>query len=444
MQWETPGVVCARHALTAEGWQQDVAIRISGGVITAIEPAPAGAKAFDLLLPGMANVHSHAFQRAMVGLTEFASAEGKDNFWSWREVMYHFLETLTPEDVERVARQFYIELLEQGYTAVGEFHYLHNDSKGRPYADPAELSHRIIAAATAAGIHLTHLPVMYETANFGGIPAQEGQRRFVHTADSYLKLLESLQKNYRDTADVSLGVAPHSLRAVTPETLKKIFEALPGLGLAAAPRHIHAAEQEKEVADCLAWSGRRPVQWLLETQAVDSHWCLIHATHMTPQETAGLAASGAVAGLCPTTEANLGDGIFPAEAYAQDGGRMAIGSDSNVCTSPWEELRLMEYAQRLTLKKRNVLAGAYGASVGRSLFERAARGGAQALALPAGQIAVGLRADLVAVAQNSPWLVDKSGDAILNTLIFGSPPAVTDVFVSGRHVVREGRHVARG
>lgn len=441
MQWETPGVVCARHALTAEGWRQDVAIRIGGGAVTAIGPAPAGAAMFDVLLPGMANVHSHAFQRAMAGLTEFASAEGRDNFWNWREVMYHFLEILTPEDVERVARQFYIELLKQGYTAVGEFHYLHNDSKGHPYADPAELSHRIIAAAAASGIHLTHLPVMYETANFGGIPAHEGQRRFALTPGSYLRLLESLQKHYRDTPGLSLGIAPHSLRAVTPETLAHLHSALPGLGLAGCPIHIHAAEQEKEVADCLSWSGKRPVEWLLAAQPVDKSWCVIHATHMTPQETAGLAASGAVAGLCPTTEANLGDGIFPAEAYARAGGRIAIGSDSNVCTSPWEELRLMEYAQRLTLKKRNVLTGPYGAAVGRNLFERAARGGAQALGLNAGRIAIGARADLVALAMDTPWLVDKTADALLNTVIFGSPPRVTDVFVAGRQVVAQGRHM---
>lgn len=438
MQWERPKTVFARKALTGQGWEQDVCISIDNDVIIHIEKSavPAGVPSFDLVLPGMANVHSHAFQRAMVGLTEQASSSGKDNFWSWREVMYKFLDQLTPEHVEIIARAFYIDCLKHGYTAVGEFHYLHNDISGKSYASPTELSDRVIAAAIATGIHIAHLPVMYETSNFGGIPANDGQKRFVHTADSFMSLLEMLRKKYEKTEGVSFGVAPHSLRAVTPETLQRIIAGLPK----DFPIHIHAAEQEKEVADSLAASGKRPVEWLLDNHDINKRWCLVHATHMTPAETVRLAKSGAVVGLCPTTEGNLGDGIFPGEAYFKAGGNIAIGSDSNVCVSPWEELRMMEYAQRLSFKKRNVLCDEATPSVGRSLFTRAAKSGAQALAFNSGQIAAGYRADFIAVSTENALLAGKKDDAILDTLIFAVPPLITDVFVAGKRVVKNGVH----
>ncbi len=444
MQWKRYTSLFARKALTAHGWQRDVEIRIdpqgfiSG--ITAHASLSRETPAFDLLLPGMANVHSHAFQRAMAGLTEFSSGSGRDNFWSWREVMYRFTRTLTPEHMEIIARAFYIELLKCGYTSVGEFHYIHNDAEGKPYAAITELSDRIIAGAQAAGIYLTHLPVMYETGNFGGSAPNEGQKRFLHRVDSYLGLLETLQKRYSASPDMTFGIAPHSLRAVTPGTLSTILTALPGLGLKDCPIHMHVAEQEKEVADCLAWSGQRPVEWLMKHYDVDTRWCLIHATHMTESETKAVAASMATVGLCPSTEANLGDGIFPAERYLQAGGCLGIGSDSNVCISPWEELRLMEYAQRLSTRRRTVLCTEAMPSVGRTLFERAAQGGAQALGIPSGAIAIGKRADLIAVGLNHPLLADKENDAILDTLIFATAPVITDVFIAGKRVVENGSH----
>lgn len=435
MQRERPIALFAAAALTAQGWQRDVLITIGGdGTITSVtagSKAPAGILRFDLLLPGMGNVHTHAFQRAMAGLAEVASGKGQDNFWSWREVMYRFALKLTPEEVETTARNLYIELLKRGYTAVGEFHYLHHDPDGKPYANPAELSERIVAAARSTGIHLTLLPVLYETGNVGGVAAQHDQRRFLHTADGYLRLLELLRAKYGTAPDVTLGIAPHSLRAVKPETLNIVLAAQKG----PCPIHIHAAEQEKEVIDCVAATGERPVEWLLNHGRVDVHWCLIHATHMTEAETKRLAASGAVAGLCPTTEANLGDGIFPAEGYIKQRGRFGIGTDSNVCVSPYEELRMLEYAQRLSVRRRNVLAPTASASTGRALFEIAAMGGAQALGIRAGCIKQGYRADLVAFSLQDPLFAGKQGDAILDTLIFAADrPPVTDVFVAGRHL----------
>ncbi len=446
MQWERPKAVFAKQALTAQGWQQDVLISIgTDGMIADVQKAkaPAGTPTFPLVLPGMSNVHSHAFQRAMAGLTEYTGGAGRDNFWSWREVMYDFLEKLTPEHIEGIARRFYIELLKGGYTAVGEFHYLHNDSSGKPYASHTELSDRVIAAAQTTGIHITHLPVMYETANFGGVPANDGQKRFVHTADSFIALLEALSKRYGKTDGVNLGVAPHSLRAVTPQTLEHILAALPKLDLAGCPVHIHAAEQVKEVEDSVAWSGKRPVQWLLDHCPVEKHWCLIHATHMTPEETEKLVASGATAGLCPTTEANLGDGIFPAELFLKAGGDFGVGSDSNVCTGPWEELRMMEYAQRLSQRRRAVLFGK-SPSIGRTLYEKAAHGGAKALGLQGGAIAKGQRADLLALSIENTLLEGREGDVILDTLIFAEKPRITDVFVAGKRVIKDGHHKLDG
>jgi formimidoylglutamate deiminase len=444
MQWERPTTVFARTALTAQGWQEDVAIGIGAdGRIASVKANAcpvSGDLAFDLVLPGISNVHSHAFQRSMAGLTEIASGQGKDNFWSWREVMYAFLRRLAPGDVEVGARALYIELLKHGYTAVGEFHYLHNDIDGKPYASATELSDRVIAAAQATGIHVTHLPVMYETANFGGIPAHEGQKRFVHTVDAFLELLETLSVRYGNAEGVTLGVAPHSLRAVTPESLRRIVDALPGFGLADCPIHMHVAEQEKEVSDCVAWSSRRPAEWLFDHQEINYRWCLIHATHTTEKEVQRIAKSGATIGFCPTTEANLGDGIFLAESYLRARGSFAIGSDSNVCVSPWEELRLMEYAQRLNARKRAALCTESTPSVGRTLFTAAATGGAKALGIRAGQIASGCRADLVALSRDHALLAEKAGDAILDTLIFAITPKITDVFVAGKRVIKNGTH----
>lgn len=445
MQRERPQHIFARQALTAQGWQRNVLVEttVSGQIVQvqANSSPPAGAVRVDILLPGLANVHSHAFQRAMAGLTEIAAQKGKENFWTWREVMYDFALRLNPEQIGTIARYLYIELLKHGYTAVAEFHYLHNDVDGKPYASITELSDQIVQAARDAGIFLTHLPVLYETSNFGGKAATERQRRFLHTPDSFISLLADLKKKYGNTEGFHMGIAPHSLRAVKPQSLNTILSALPELGMEKCPIHIHAAEQEKEVNDCLSWSSKRPVEWLLDNAPVDQHWCFIHATHMSAEETFRLAASGAAAGLCPTTEANLGDGIFAAEAYLHAKGSFGIGSDSNICVSPWEELRQLEYAQRLQQRKRAVLFEEGTPSIGRTLFIKAAAGGARALGIRAGAIETGFRADMIALSLNHPLFAGRKEDRLLDTLMFAaSPPPLSDVFVGGRRVISNGIH----
>ena len=412
----------------------DVRIEVSGnGTIASVaREGEGGERIAGCVVPGLANLHSHAFQRAMAGLAERAGPEG-DNFWRWREVMYRFLAHLSPEDVEAIAAQLYAECLLHGYTAVAEFHYLHNAPDGSAYADPAELSRRVIAAADASGIGLTLLPVLYRRSNFGGAPATEGQRRFVTDVDAFARLCTDL------APIVHLGVAPHSLRAVTPDELQHSITLANTLG---APIHIHAAEQVKEVQDCVEWSGQRPVQWLLTNAEIDARWCLIHCTHMNGTECADLAASGAVAGLCQTTEANLGDGIFPLRPYLQSGGRFGIGSDSNVATSPLEELRWLEYIRRLETRARNVTETRMGASVAAALLARARDGGAQALGRNCGAIAPGYLADLVVLDCEHPALVGREGQGILDAWVFnGNATPVRDVMVAGRWVVRDGQHV---
>jgi formimidoylglutamate deiminase len=414
----------------------DVRIDLAAdGSIAAVTPGgDGGERIAGCVVPGLPNLHSHAFQRAMAGLAERAGAEG-DNFWRWREVMYRFLAQLSPEDVEAIAAQLYAECLEHGYTSVAEFHYLHNAPDGAAYADPAELSRRIIAAADATGIGLTLLPVLYRHANFGGAPATDGQRRFTTEVDAFARLCTGLK------GAVTLGVAPHSLRAVTPEELRRVIALAHALG-PTTPIHMHAAEQTKEVDDCVAWSGERPVQWLLANAGVDARWCLIHCTHMTPGECGDLAASGAVAGLCQTTEANLGDGIFPLRAYLQAGGRFGVGTDSNVSTSPVEELRWLEYIRRLETRARNVTESRLGASVAAGLLARARDGGAQALGRRCGSIAPGHVADLVVLDCEHPALIGREGLGILDAWVFsGNATPVRDVMVAGKWVVRDGHHI---
>ena len=391
------------------------------GVIASVAPESdeRGERIAGLVMPGMPNLHSHAFQRAMAGLAERAGPEG-DNFWRWREVMYRFLAVLTPDDIEAIAAQLYVECLRHGYTSVAEFHYLHNAPDGSRYADIAELAHRIVAAARHAGIGLTLLPVLYRHSQFGGAPPTPGQRRFVLSLDDYALLCER----------VSDGVAPHSLRAVTPEELDMAI-AIAG----DRPIHIHVAEQEKEVADCMAWSGTPPVAWLLDHVPVDQRWCLVHATHVDASERQRLAASGAVAGLCQTTEANLGDGIFPLAEYLGEGGRFGIGSDSNMGTSPVEELRWLEYVRRLQTRTRNVTHGLYG---------RALTGGAHALGRNAGAIAAGTIADLVVLDVEHPALIGRTGDSLIDAWLFsGNDTPVRYVMVAGQWVVRNGVHRAQ-
>lgn len=433
----------AAAALLPGGWAHEVRLGVdAAGFIASVEAGVAADGAERLAgpaIPGMPNLHSHAFQRAMAGLTARGGPQG-DSFWSWREQMYRFLERLTPEDVEVIATRLYVELLEAGYTAVAEFHYLHHDPAGRPYANPAEMGERIAAAAAMTGIGLTLLPVLYAHGNFGGLPPTPGQRRFIHDGAGFGRLLDALAGTVRGRPLQRLGVAPHSLRAVTPQQLREAILHLDALD-PAAPIHIHAAEQQKEVDDSLAWSGLRPVEWLLDQVELGPRWCLIHATHLVPSETEGLAASGAVAGLCPSTEGDLGDGFFDAPRYLAAGGRFGIGGDSHVGVDPFQELRLFEYGQRLRHERRNVLVQEPGASLGGRLYRAALAGGAQALAQPVGTLAVGARADWVVLDSDDAALAEQQADSLLDAAIFG--PArrpVRDVMVGGTWQVREGRH----
>ena len=439
----------AERALLPDGWARDVRLEVGDdGALTAVQPDSSSNGAVALkgpALPGMPNLHSHAFQRAMAGLTErariAAGDAGEDSFWTWREVMYGFVRRLNPDQVQAIAAQLYVEMLEAGYTAVGEFHYLHHDPEGAPYDDPAEMSRRVIAAARSSGIGLTHLPVLYGYGGFGGKPAGEGQRRFLNTPERYLELLALIHGEVRDDPQLHLGIAPHSLRAVTPESLAAALDGINELDNE-APVHIHVAEQQPEVRDCIDWSGLRPTEWLLTHQDLDPRWCLVHATHMTDEEAVALARTGAVVGLCPTTEANLGDGVFPAGAYLGAGGEIGIGSDSHISVSPVEELRWLEYSQRLTLKRRNLLAGEGGSpSVGARLYKAALAGGARALGRPIGRLAIGCRADLLVLDGELPCLWGKDGDVLLDAVMFaGNRNPVRDVMVGGAWLVGEGRH----
>ncbi len=438
----------AEHALLDAGWAEDVLLTIGDdGLIheraIGVRRPPRGcARVAGVLLPGMPNLHSHAFQRAFAGTAE-RRGPGPDSFWTWREAMYRLVEKVDPDAIEAIAAQLFVEMLEAGYTSVGEFHYLHHDRDGQPYTCLAETSERIVAAAHQTGIALTLLPVLYTSSGFGGRPPLPEQRRFVNDVEHYARLLETLHARHGASEGVRIGAAPHSLRAVTPAELDCALEALAALD-AHAPVHVHIAEQVLEVEDCVRWCGQRPVEWLLEHVEVNRRWCLIHATHVTGPECASLAASDATVGLCPTTEANLGDGIFPATEFVGGGGRFGIGSDSHVSVNPVEELRWLEYGQRLVHRQRALLASEGAASVGRFLYEHAARNGARALGLEAGALAPGRRADLVVVDSTSPMLEGRQGDALLDALVFASgPDTVREVMVGGRWRVRDGRHHER-
>lgn len=426
----------ATTALLAEGWRKNVRLTLSGGRIAAIE-TDVGPDADDerhaVLLPAMPNLHSHAFQRAMAGLAE-VRGPANDSFWSWRTVMYKFALSMTPEHVEAVAAKLYMEMLEAGFCRVGEFHYLHHDKDGGAYANIAEMAERIGAASAETGIGLTLLPVLYAHSGFGGAAPIEGQRRFINSAESFTRLMEACRQVTGKLEGAELGVAPHSLRAVTPEELPVAIE-LAGDG----PIHVHVAEQVKEVEDCLAWSGARPVQWLLDHAPVDQRWCLIHATHMTEDETRRMAKSGATAGLCPITEANLGDGAFSAPLFLSEGGRFGIGSDSNILISISEELRQLEYSERLALRARNVIAST-GGSTGQALFEQALAGGGAALKAPAGLV-TGNYADMLSLDAGAvPYL---SENQLLDHWIFVGGVTVDSVWALGRKQVENGRHLRR-
>lgn len=434
-------MIFAKRALLQNNWAENVRLTVEQGVITTITPQTKARDqdvAVDTLLPALSNLHSHSFQRAMAGMTEFRAA-GRDSFWTWRELMYRFVNRITPEQLQAIATLVFMEMQEAGYAAVGEFHYVHHQSGGAPYDDIAELSNQIYAAAKTTGIGLTHLPVLYTYGGAGEVALTESQLRFGNNVDRYMQLLNRTSDGMKHLpADARIGIAPHSLRATSPADLKNIL-AQHDTG----PIHLHIAEQPKEVADIQAWLGARPVEWLLQNAEVNSNWCLIHATHMTNDETKQMAKSGAVAGLCPITESNLGDGPFNGPTYLNAGGAFGVGSDSNVNISLTEELRTLEYSQRLRDVARNVMVVGKG-SVGQTLYPGAALGGAQALGRDAGEIRVGRLADLVAIDSAAPALCALLSDQLLDGLVFAAKDSVvTDVWSAGRHAVRNGQHIDR-
>jgi formiminoglutamate deiminase len=429
-----------RTALLPEGWTGNVRLVLADGMIVSAEsgarPEPEDER-HAIGLPGLPNVHSHAFQRAMAGTAERRGAEGED-FWTWRAAMYRLAQHIGPDELEAIAALAFAEMLEAGFTRVGEFHYLHHAPDGSPYADVGQMASRIAAAAEASGIGLTLLPVFYAHSGFGGAPPAPEQRRFVCGLDLYERLLDASRAALTPIADAVVGVAPHSLRAATSEELTSVAS-LAG----ANPIHIHLAEQLREVEECVAWSGRRPVEQLLDHADVDGRWCAVHATHMTSEETQRLAASGAVAGLCPITEANLGDGKFPAAEFLAQGGAFGIGSDSNVLIDAPEELRLLEYGQRLTRLERNVLAGP-GEAVADRLFGGALAGGSRALGVEPDRLAPGAPASFVSLNGDHPSLDHCPPDQILSRWIFAARGGAVDcVWRRGRKLVSGGRHVAR-
>ncbi|WP_213954570.1 formimidoylglutamate deiminase [Variovorax sp. dw_954] len=434
----------AADALLPAGWAKNVLLAWDdAGRLTRAEPGAQPSAdmptASGPVIPGMPNLHSHAFQRAIAGLTEYRG-EAQDSFWSWRTLMYRFASRLDPAQLEAIAFGLYVEMIEAGYTSVCEFHYVHHDADGQPYADDATLSLALLSAARRAGIGLTLLPVLYQTSGFGGLPPNDGQKRFIRSTDSMLRLLERL-KPACDAQGVRLGLAPHSLRAVPPDGLR---EALAGLNAidSTAPIHIHIAEQTKEVDDCIAWSGQRPVAWLLDHADVNARWCLVHATHMDAGEYSRAAATGAVAGLCLTTEANLGDGIFDLPQWH---GAWGIGSDSHVCVNAAEELLMLEYSQRLATRQRNVAADTTHPQVATAMTLAAVRGGAQAAGRSVAGLAVGQQADFVMLDATHTALAGLPAPDMLSSHVFAShrTSAIDEVWVAGQPRTTSGRHMLR-
>jgi formimidoylglutamate deiminase len=427
--------------LLPDGWAEQVRIDIVLGCVHCIQAGvspDSRAECHAIGLPGLPNVHSHAFQRGMAGLTEVAGTTA-DNFWTWRQTMYRFVDAVGRDDIEALAAFAYMEMLEAGFTRVGEFHYIHHDRGARRFSNPAEMACAIAAAAERVGIGLTLLPAFYAHSGFGGAAPDQRQSRFLNDVDSFARLLDHSRRAVCSLDDAIVGVAPHSLRAVTPDELASV------IGLAeGGPVHIHIAEQWKEVEDCLSWCGRRPVNWLMDTIKVDDRWCLVHATHVDLSELERIAGSGATVGLCPITEANLGDGVFPAAQFAALHGSYAIGSDSNVLIDAAQELRVLEYTQRLTRRARSVMALDEGRSTGRVLFESALAGGSRALGLPTCGLRIGAAADLFSLDSNHDALTSRAGDSLLDSLIFAARvPAVDSVWRYGRKVVSGGRHRLR-
>jgi formimidoylglutamate deiminase len=431
----------ARHALLPQGWCRDVLLEWDArGDLTQVAARaapPIGVARAEYVVPGMVNLHSHAFQRALGGLTEKAG-DGPDSFWTWRELMYRFASQVTPEQAEAIAAQLHAECLRHGYTSLCEFHYVQRDQHGALYARPAEMAERIAQAAQQSGIGLTMLPVLYSYAGFGEQPLAPEQKRFRTDVGQVLHIVEALEPLRGGQFEV--GAAPHSLRAAGITQVRELAASLP----AARPLHIHVAEQQAEVEQCLAHTGRRPVAYLIEQAGIDARWCLVHATHLDGAEVEALAHSGAVAGLCPTTEANLGDGLFPFAPYIEAGGRFGVGSDSHISQSPVEELRWLEYGQRLAQRRRNVAANGGQRDVGAFLWQGALRGGAQAAGRAVGALEAGRRADLLVLDSAHPNLDGVEAEDVLGRLVFcGNDNLVRDVLAGGRWVVQGGRHMAQ-
>lgn len=429
--------------LTPAGWRRDCVIQLNekGRIESIVDDTAATAELTltGLVIPGIPNLHSHAHQRAIVGLTEHRAAN-RDDFWGWREMMYRANAAINPDQLQDIARYLYIDMLRQGYTSVIEFHYLHHQPNGLPYQNPAEMSERLIAAADEAGIAITLLPVLYCRGGFQDEPLQATQKRFFHRTDDYLQLLQQCQSLCANHPDRSIGIAAHSLRAASPRDIQAVIEQA-GPALSSAPVHIHIAEQKKEVEDCLQVNGVRPVDWLFDSCDLSERWCLIHATHISEAERSLITKNGVTVGLCPTTEANLGDGIFPAAEFLNEGGIIGIGSDSQVSVSPPQELRLLEYAQRLRLRKRTVLAPSDGGNNGRHLLEASVTGGRRAAGERLDSIAPGARGDLIEMASDGVEYAGLTEDQTLDAWIFSSTAnAVRNVIVGGVQVVKDFDH----
>jgi formimidoylglutamate deiminase len=426
-------------ALLPTGWADKVCIEVDEqGLIQKIIPNYQNGKDNPILgyaLPGMNNIHSHAFQRAMAGLAEYSTSKS-DSFWTWRDIMYRFAAIITAEDLEAIASQIYVEMLKAGYVTVAEFHYLHH-SVGALEQQGEPMSRAIMTAAKNSGIGLCHLPVLYMSSGFGGQPLNDKQKRFEHDIDDFLSLLNTLNAQIKSMPNQHLGMAFHSLRAVPENALLECLSQNKITG----PIHIHISEQTKEVTDCLSWSGMRPVEWLYHHVNVDEKWCLIHATHINDEEIAMVARSGAVVGLCPTTEANLGDGIFPLKKYMDMGGAIAIGSDSHISISVVEELRLLEYGQRLFYQARNIAVNDEKTHTGENLYHMALKGGSRASSFDNGVLEVGKRADILILDEASPLLLATPDQNIIDRFIFnGNVNPIKHVMVAGEFLIFDYKH----
>jgi formimidoylglutamate deiminase len=425
----------AEHAWLPAGWTDDAQLGCgTDGLFAAPITTTEHAGKVRWALPGIANLHSHAFQRAMAGLAEHRSGEG-DSFWSWRETMYAFAAMVGPDHLQAIAAQLYVEMLQAGYTHVCEFQYLHHAPDGTPYADPTEMSRALIAAARETGIGLTLLPVLYMRGGFDGRSLSPRQARFGHSVDAFVRLVDTLRME--EDGLLRIGIAFHSLRAVPPDALVATLAALP----ADMPRHIHIAEQTAEVEDCIVQHGVRPVRWLLDHAAVDATWTLVHATHLDDAELHGIAASGATVALCPSTEANLGDGLFPLRAYLDAGGAWGIGSDSHISVSPIEELRWLEYGQRLLTRSRNVAADVRMRSVGETLLQGVSRSAAASSGMAVGALTQHQRADWIVLDKDGPELFAREPASLIDSWVFsGNRNLVREVHVAGRRVIADGHH----